>query len=119
MSMVMVFTMFTVLTLTATVAASAESVETETAIFIGSTSKLTAAFIPMDITENNDGSTAMTGTHYYKLSFKCKMLKDGNNGTNPGMPSIGITHTRANNNEQTETDPAWAGSGYKSMDYIT
>ena len=114
LTLCMVFSMFTVLTLTATVPASAESVETETAIFIGSTSKLTAAFIPMDITDNNDGSTAMTGTHYYKLSFKCKMLKNGNNGTNPGMPSIGITHTKANNNEQTETDPAWAGNNYNS-----
>ena len=95
-------------------ASATGTTETETAIFIGSTSKLTAAFIPMDITQDNDGSTAMTGTHYYKLSFKCKMLKNGNNGTNPGMPSIGITHTRVGYNEQTETDPAWAGNNYNS-----
>ena len=109
LTLCMVFSMFTVLTLTSTVPASAESVETEKAIFIGSTSKLTAAFIPMDITENSDGSTAMTGTHYYKLSFKCKMLKNGNNGTNPGMPSIGICHTNSGTKDATETEPAWAG----------
>ena len=113
MSVVMVFTMFTVLTLTVPLSTSATT-DTEKAIFIGSTSKITAAFIPMDITQDNDGSTAMTGTHYYKLSFKCKMLKNGNNSTNPGMPSIGITHTQANVNEATETDPAWAGSGYNT-----
>ena len=109
LTLCMVFSMFTVLTLTSTVPASAESAETEKAIFIGSTSKLTAAFIPMDITENSDGSTAMTGTHYYKLSFKCKMLKNGNNGTNPGMPSIGICHTNSGTKDATETEPAWAG----------
>ena len=108
LTLCMVFSMFTVLTLTATVPASAESVETETAIFIGSTSKLTAAFIPMDITQDNDGSTAMTGTHYYQISFKCKILKNGTSGRADAMPSIGILHPNSKA-QQTETDPAWAG----------
>ena len=101
LTLCMVSSMFTVLTLTASAPAMAEgATETEKAIFIGSTSKITAAFIPIDINT--------TGTHYYKLSFKCKTLKNGTSGRADAKPSIGIIHPNSSA-EQTETDPAWAG----------
>ena len=112
MSMVMVFTMFTVLTLTATVPASAATT-TEKAIFIGSTTKTVAcAFIPLDITVDSDT--------WYELSFKCKTLKNGNSNTQADKPSIGILGQHDSSNYYVETCPSWAGnygSGGSTNDY--
>ncbi|MBO4734584.1 MAG: hypothetical protein J5662_08910, partial [Clostridia bacterium] len=106
LSVVMIFVMFAVLTVSAPMSVSATTA-TEKAIFIGSADSIAGAFIPMDIT--TDGTNNPTGTHYYKLSFKCKMLKNGNSDYQPSLPSIGIMSTYTGTAERTTTCPSWAG----------
>ncbi len=84
----------------ANVATQAATTTTK-AIFIGSTDKTVAcAFIPLNI--------APASTSYYKLSFKCKWLKDGSSSYQPTKPSIGIIGQ--NSSQKAGTCPSWAGN---------
>ncbi|MBQ9354601.1 MAG: hypothetical protein IJT84_02825 [Clostridia bacterium] len=98
----------------ANVAAKAETVSTEKAIFIGSTTKsVTCAFIPLNITPSS--------TTWYKLSFKCKMLKNGRSTAQADEPSIGIIGQAASTASpayKVGTCPSWAGA-YVSESYDT
>lgn len=98
----------------ANVAAKAETVATEKAIFIGSTDKTIAcAFIPLNITPSS--------TTWYKLSFKCKMLKNGRSTAQADEPSIGIIGQAASTASpayKVGTCPSWAGA-YASESYDT
>lgn len=89
----------------ANVAAKAETVATEKAIFIGSTTKSVAcAFIPLNIVVDS-------GTKWYELSFKYKSLKSGNSNTQANLPSIGMLGQHASTDSyKVETCPSWAGT---------
>ena len=111
MSVVMVFIMFsvlTVLTVTEAPLTAKAATSTETAIFIGDTSgavtnSIACAMIPLNITPASET--------WYELSFKCLMLKSGNSTVQSGEPTIGILGQSTNGNSKGKvvgTCPSWA-----------
>ncbi|MBO4734532.1 MAG: hypothetical protein J5662_08650, partial [Clostridia bacterium] len=109
LSVVMVLTMFTVLTLTVPVTVSATGTETEDAILIGkgtsmpkgdTTYPMVNIMLPIGAKSAGSGYSDFDGDVYFKLQFKCKMLS----GT---QPIVGMLRTNYGSGDGTYSEHGW------------
>lgn len=98
----LVFSVFTVLTLTVPVTASATGTSAEDAILIGKTGKNQIANIMLPVGAKGSGGVTWNDQYvFFKLTFKCKMLS----GT---QPIIGALRTNYGSGDSSYSEHRWA-----------